>query len=309
MVVLATWFGAKVHLQKCSESSAQRSDCLVILFGWMLARDKNLLKYANLFGDFVDTIRVTAPLGIMGNPVFCKQFASKFLHLMVHGVDCKNKENVVMIFFSNNGALVLERLNSVARYSQDRDVQRFFNHRLRACVLDSCPGELSMRLGIDAIAASLKPTTFLARHAATLTKAFVMTCWVLLLLLTSRRIFRAYSVSRGGYPRLISLLPFVAILSIPIIIKVAERRNTLRYWRSVASMDGIRSPWLVVYGDADNLVLPHHVQHVIQLRKENGGLVESLCLKGSAHVQHLRTHSQKYKSAVTSFVAKHLLTR
>ena len=35
MVVLATWFGAKVHLQKCSESSAQRSDCLVILFGSM----------------------------------------------------------------------------------------------------------------------------------------------------------------------------------------------------------------------------------------------------------------------------------
>ena len=313
MVVLGTWFGAKVNLQRCSQSSPQRNNCLVVLFGWMLARDKNLLKYANLFDD-VDTIRVTAPLHVMANRSRCTQFASKFLQLIVHGAECKGKEKVVMIFFSNNGSLVLERLNSISRYSKDRDIQRFFNHRLRACVLDSCPGELSMRLGINAIASSLKPTTFLARHAATLTKAFVVTCWLFLLLLTSRRVFPAhtlwqrYSKSRSGHPSVISVLSFVTILSLPLIVKVGERRHTLRYWHSITSMDGIPSPWLVVYGDADDLVLPHHVRHVIQLRRRNGGHVDSLCFPGSPHVQHLRTNPHKYKSVVTSFVAKHLLT-
>ena len=161
----------------------------------------------------------------------------------------------------------------------------------------------------NALTSQRQSRRILARHAATLTKAFVITCWALLLLLISRRIFRAHSASHSDYARLINLLSFAAILSLPVIVKVGERRNTLRYWHSVASMDGIPSPWLVIYGDADNLVLPHHVQRVIQMRKGNGGLVDSLCFSGSPHVQHLRTHPHKYKSAVTSFVARHLLTR
>ena len=117
--VLARWSGAKVTLQKCSGSSAHddNDDSLVVLFGWMLARDKNLAKYANLFSDVVDTIRVTAPMrATMSNPRRGTRFASKFLDLVVRGSEWKNKKKVVAIFFSNNGAIVLERLNSIARY-------------------------------------------------------------------------------------------------------------------------------------------------------------------------------------------------
>ena len=116
--VLARWSGAKVTLQKCSGSSAPNNDdSLVVLFGWMLARDKNLAKYANLFSDVVDTIRVTAPMrATMSNPRRGTRFASKFLDLVVRGSEWKNKKKVVAIFFSNNGAVVLERLNSIARY-------------------------------------------------------------------------------------------------------------------------------------------------------------------------------------------------
>ena len=82
----------------------------------MLARDKNLAKYSNLFSDVVDTIRVTAPMRAMTDPRRGTKFASKFLDLVVRGSEWKNKKKVVAIFFSNNGAVVLERLNSIARY-------------------------------------------------------------------------------------------------------------------------------------------------------------------------------------------------
>ena len=205
------------------------------------------------------------------------------------------------------------------RHTKDPDVQRFFNDRLKACVLDSCPGELSLRLLIDAIASSLKPNNFLTRHAATLVKTFMVTCWALLLLflykrnrhILSAQTFRNwFSRPRGGRPPLASLFGIVSlavVFFLPLISKLGERRNTWKYWSGLTSMVGIKAPWLFVYGDADRLVLPQHVQQVMERRRANGGQVDSHCFEGSSHVQHLRAHPEKYKSVVLNFVKKHLL--
>ena len=144
-------------------------------------------------------------------------------------------------------------------------------------------------------------------------QTFIATCWALLLVVVAHRMSLAQKLgrwhSRGGRRPLTAIVSFAAILFLPLIVKLGERRITSRYWRSLVSTSGISCPWLFVYGDADALVSSHHVECAIQLRRRNGGHVESLCLEGSPHVQHLRTHPNKYKSVVKSFVVKHLLAR
>ena len=88
----------------------------------MLGRDKFLAKYADLFSGVVDTVRVTPPLHIMASSSWGTQVASKFLDLVVHGEQFKNKRKVVMIFFSNKGGVMLERLNSIARQAFHRSL-------------------------------------------------------------------------------------------------------------------------------------------------------------------------------------------
>ena len=196
-------------------------------------------------------------------------------------------------------------------------MQRFFKQSLSACVLDSCPGELTVQSGIDALASSLKPGTFCARHAATLAKAFHVACWAILLSVFYKRFYDTLCEPtiwnwncyyRDDLAPLAAIASLVAIFFLPLFFALWGSSMTRRYFSGVASTDGIPSPWLVVYGDADRVIAPHDVQHVMQLRRANGGHVESHCFAGARHVQLLRTHPEKYKSVVKDFVVKHLRT-
>lgn len=301
------FLGASVSVTRCA-ATAGDNGLVVCLFGWMLAEDRTLKKYAEIFADSFDTIRVTAPLRAIYRQSQASKFVRQFLEFICTPEWCNRR--VVIMCFSNGGCFMLERLNFISRNLKaswgkegsagvpESAVARFFQERLVACILDSCPGDLDVGAGFRAFTSSgFVQKNTLARWV---TKFGVPSVLAAVLFWWLRSLVKAVLGRRMLYASFL-----VACGILPVLIRLNRRRRSDRYFSSLTRR-GISGPWLFLYGAADDLCRVDAIERAIAMRRQAGFPVHHRKWEDSGHVSHFRTHRNEYLATIRNFFAKYV---
>eukprot|EP00750_Incisomonas_marina_P031487 INCI8191.1.p1 GENE.INCI8191.1~~INCI8191.1.p1 ORF type:complete len:330 (-),score=45.23 INCI8191.1:296-1285(-) len=295
--------GAPVSVTRCTATGDNGP--VVCLFGWMLAEDRTLKKYADIFADSFDTIRVTAPLSAVYRQSQASEFVRQFLKFIC-APECRNRRVVIMCF-SNGGCFMLERLNYFARNCSidkgragvpESAVARFFQERLVACILDSCPGDLDIGAGFRAFTSSgiVQKNTiarWVAKFGVPSVLAVVVFSWF-------RSLVKAVLGQKIVYA---SFLFACGIL--PVLVRLNRRRRSDRYFSSLTCR-AIPGPWLFLYGAADDLCRVDAIERAIAMRRQAGFPVHHQKWEDSGHVSHFRTHPNEYLATIRNFLAEYV---
>ncbi|KAL0042970.1 hypothetical protein WJX79_005495 [Trebouxia sp. C0005] len=277
----STWLRA---LHQDSQATNKSSDSLqkplVILIGWLGAKERHFNKYAELWQRMGHkTFGYQPPTNSIVLPPIGSAKAAEFIRDVQSFQNLHLHQPVIYHIFSNAGFL-------------------FFGTVLRAiAAADALPLSPSQQLTSSACSLQhnmLQPVKGLILDSAPcrLTPSI------------SARGFTAAVLSKPAksiqmqHPHLVSAarLLFTPVLKFP---PIANRQDQIwQAWSNTAPL----CPQLYLYSSADALIPPSAVQQFQELQKQRGVQVHSKMWIDSAHCEHYRIYPDEYVSQLERFV-------
>ncbi|KAK7357926.1 hypothetical protein VNO80_17223 [Phaseolus coccineus] len=280
-----------------SSCSLTKSRTVVVLLGWLGARQKHLKKYAEWYTSRgFHVITFTFPMGeILSYQPGGK--AEHNVHLLVdhlaEWLEGENGKNLVFHTFSNTGWLtygvILEHFQK-----QDPNVME----RIKGCIVDSAP----VAYPDPQVWASGFSAAFLKKNSVA----------------TKRRVFSDESgikVSIGGEDDL-GLKPAVTEAALQLILKkffgiILDLPSVNRRLSDVMSMLSSKQPscpQLYLYSSADRVIPADYVESFVEAQRRDGHDVRACNFVSSPHVDHFRNDPKLYTSQLSQFLEESVLS-
>ncbi|KAK7280635.1 hypothetical protein RJT34_25700 [Clitoria ternatea] len=274
-----------------SNCSFTKSRTVVVLLGWLGARQKHLKKYAEWYtSKGFHVITFTFPMGeILSYQPGGK--AEQSIHLLVdhlaEWLEGENEKNLVFHTFSNTGWLtygvILEHLEN-----QDPSIIK----RIKGCIVDSAP----VAYPDPQVWASGFSAAFLKKNSVA----------------TKGRVFSDESgikVSIGSDETL-GLKPAATEAALLLLLKkffevILYLPSVNRRLSDVLSMLSSKQPncpQLYMYSSADRVIPANSVESFVEAQRRAGHDVRACNFVSSPHVDHFRNDPKLYTSQLSQFL-------
>ncbi|KAL1343204.1 hypothetical protein HN51_029626 [Arachis hypogaea] len=273
------------------DGSSVKSKTVVVLLGWLGAKQRHLNKYAEWYtSKGYHVITFTFPMDeVLSYKPGGK--AEQNVHLLVdHLADWlegENEKNMVFHTFSNTGWLtygvILEQCQKQGLSIMDR---------IKGCIVDSAP----VAYPDPEVWASGFSAAFLKKRSVA-TKGYV----------TSNESGIKVSIGReeasGPKPALTEaalLLILKKFFEITLNLPTVNRR--LSDVLNVLSSKQPSCPQLYIYSTADRVIPADSVESFVEAQRKSGHDVRACNFVSSPHVDHFRNHPKLYTSQVNQFL-------
>ncbi|MQL93797.1 hypothetical protein Taro_026434, partial [Colocasia esculenta] len=291
------------HLPKMSSFDVGKPDCsairsrtVVVLLGWLGAKQKHLKRYADWYTSRgFHVVTFTLPLADILSYNVGGKAEENVVSLANHLSDWVSEEqgkNLIFHTFSNTGwityGVILENFKK-----QDPTLME----KIKGCIVDSAP-----------VAAPDPQVWASGFSAAFLKKRSVATKGMLKMYDSSVDAFldRANEEPKPAVAEtaLLTLLEkfFEVVLNLPSV----NRRLTDVL--DMLSSNQPKCPQLYVYSSSDRVIPAKSVESFVEHQRKAGHEVKAYDFVSSPHVDHFRSHPSIYTSQLTSFLDDHVFT-
>ncbi|XP_027365941.1 transmembrane protein 53 [Abrus precatorius] len=289
--VMYKWHLPESSALSDSNCSFTKSKTVVVLLGWLGARQKHLKKYAEWYtSKGFHVITFTFPMGeILSYQPGGK--AEQNVHLLVdHLADWlegENEKNLVFHTFSNTGWLIY---GVMLEHFQEKDPS--IMERIRGCIVDSAP----VAYPDPQVWASGFSAAFLKKNSVA----------------TKGRVFSDESgikVSIGGDEGL-GVKPAATEAALLLILKkffevILHLPSVNRRLSDVLIMLSSKQPncpQLYIYSSADRVIPADSVESFVEAQRRAGHDVRACNFVSSPHVDHFRNDPKLYTSQLSKFL-------
>ncbi|KAK4400192.1 Transmembrane protein 53-A [Sesamum angolense] len=257
-----------VDVSGVSDCSSAKSRTVVVLLGWLGAKQKHLNKYAEWYTSRgFHAITFTFPMSkVLSYQVGgqAEQDIELLVNHLAEWLEEEHGKNLVFHTFSNTGWLtygvILEKF---------RQQDSALAGRIRGCIVDSAP------------VAAPDPQVFASGFSAAFLKKNSVATKALLLILEKF---------------------FGMVLNYPSI----NRR--LSDVLSVLTLEQPSCPQLYIYSSADKVIPAPSVESFIEKQRKSGREVRACDFISTPHVDHFRSDPKLYSSQLTQFLEDCVLT-
>ncbi|KAL7149701.1 hypothetical protein ABFS83_05G058500 [Erythranthe nasuta] len=278
-----------------SDSSSAKSKTVVVLLGWLGAKQKHLNRYAEWYSSRgFHVITFTFPMSeVFSYKVGGK--AEKDVELLVdhlsEWLEEEHGKNLVFHTFSNTGWLtygvILEKFQKM---------DSALTGRIRGCIVDSAP----VAVPDPQVFASGFSAAFLKKNSVA-TKGSVIKPDADLTVGTRTSIEVKPALTEAALLLVLEKF-FGVVLNHPPI----NRRLT--DVMSVLSSEQPSCPQLYIYSSADKVIPSDSVESFIEKQRKSGHKVRSCNFVSTPHVDHFRNDPKLYSSQLTHFLEDCVLT-
>ncbi|TKY50695.1 Transmembrane protein 53-B [Spatholobus suberectus] len=296
--VMYKWHLPEPNALGGSNCSLTKSRTVVVLLGWLGARQKHLKKYAEWYTSRgFHVITFTFPMGeILSYQPGGK--AEQNVHLLVaHLADWlegENEKNLVFHTFSNTGWLTY---GVILEHFQEQDPS--IMERIRGCIVDSAP------------VAYPDPRVWASGFSAAFLKKSSVA--------TKGRVFSDDSgikVSIGSEDDL-GLKPAATEAALLLVLKkffevvlyIPSVNRRLSDVMSMLSSKQPSCPQLYMYSSADRVIPADSVESFVEAQRRAGHDVRACNFVSSPHVDHFRNDPKLYTSQLSQFLEECVLNR
>ncbi|BAT93640.1 uncharacterized protein HKW66_Vig0198830 [Vigna angularis] len=281
-----------------SSCSLTKSRTVVVLLGWLGARQKHLKKYAEWYtsrGFHVITFTLSMGEILSYRPGGkAEENVQLLVDHLADWLEGENGKNLVFHTFSNTGWLtygvILEHFQK-----QTPNVME----RIKGCIVDSAP----VAYPDPQVWASGFSAAFLKKNSVA----------------TKRRVFSDESgikVSIGSEDDL-GLKPAVTEAALQLILKkffgiildLPSINRRLSDVMSMLSSKQPRCPQLYMYSTADRVIPADSVESFVEAQRRAGHDVRACNFVSSPHVDHFRNDPKLYTSQLSQFLEESVLSR
>lgn len=275
-----------------SDCSLARSRTVVVLLGWLGAKQKHLRKYAEYYTTRgFNVITFTFPMSeIVSYKAGGK--AEEHVDLLVnHLSDCLEEElekNLVFHTFSNTGWLtygvILEKF---------QQMDYTLKERIKGCIVDSAP------------VASPDPQVWASGFsAAFLKKQSAVTKEEKTIEVPGRT-----NVSGEAKPAFKEAALHVVLEKVfEVVLRLPLVNGRLTYLMDQMKSGQPSCPQLYIYSTADKVIPAESVESFIAEQKRIGHQVRACNFISTPHVDHMRNYPELYKTQLTEFLEDCVLT-
>ncbi|KAL1556462.1 transmembrane protein 53-A-like [Salvia divinorum] len=278
-----------------SDCSSVKSRTVVVLLGWLGAKQRHLRRYADWYTSRgFHAITFTFPMSELlryqvGGKV--EQNVELLVNHLADWLDEEPGKNLVFHTFSNTGWLtygvILEKF-------QNKDVD--LAGRIRGCVVDSAP----VAVPDPQVFASGFSAAFLKKNSVA-AKGSVIEPKTEITIGTRTSIEVKPGMTEAALLLLLEKV-FGVVLNHPSI----NRR--LSDVMSMLTSEQPRCPQLYIYSSADKVIPAGSVESFIENQRRNGREVRACNFISTPHVDHFRNQPELYSSQLTRFMEDCVLT-
>ncbi|KAK9106292.1 hypothetical protein Syun_022303 [Stephania yunnanensis] len=280
-----------------SDCSAVKSKTVVVLLGWLGAKQKHLKRYADWYTSRgFHVITFTFPMSdVLSYRVGGKaeQHIDSLVDHLASWLEEENEKNLVFHTFSNTGWLtygvVLERFQR-----QDPSLTT----RIRGCVVDSAP-----------VAAPDPKVWASGFSAAFLKKRSVATKGSAHSNISGTEVLASPIAAAEPMPA-ITETALLAILEkfFEVVLNIPQVNRRLSDVVSLLSSNQPKCPQLYIYSSADRVIPAEYVEVFIEKQRKAGHEVRACNCISTPHVDHFRNNPNLYSSQLNNFFKDCVLT-
>ncbi|CAL9149774.1 uncharacterized protein LOC135617494 [Musa acuminata AAA Group] len=277
--------------------SRAKSQTVVILLGWLGAKQRHLKKYADWYTSRgFHVVTFTFPLAdVMSYKVGGKveQDVQLLAEHLVDWVSEENGKNLVFHTFSNTGWLTYGVLLEKFR-KQDPSVIG----KIKGCVVDSAP-----------VAASDPQVWASGFSAAFLKKQSVATKGMVGSNDSGKGMMDTGDSSLGPKPAVAeSALLVVLEKFFEVVLNLPAINRRLSDVLDLLTSEQPKCPQLYIYSSADRVIPAKSVESFVEAQRRAGHEVRACDFLSSPHVDHFRSHPGLYSSQLANFLEDCVLT-
>ncbi|KAJ4974289.1 hypothetical protein NE237_007463 [Protea cynaroides] len=277
------------HLPDPNSSSFAKSRTVVVLLGWLGAKQKHLKRYADWYTSRgFHAITFTFPMSeILSSQVGGK--AEQDIELLVNHLagwlEEEHGKNLVFHTFSNTGWLtygvILENLKK-----QDPTLMG----NIRACIVDSAP----VATPDPQVWASGFSAAFLKKQSIA-TKGLAS---------TDSGVEDSGSAKREKHKPAVTETALLLVLEkfFEVVLKLPKVNRRLSDVLGLLSSEQPKCPQLYIYSTADRVIPADSVESFIEKQRRAGHEVRACNFVSSPHVDHFRNDPNLYTSQLTKFL-------
>ncbi|KAM4109240.1 hypothetical protein ACB094_03G105100 [Castanea mollissima] len=284
-----------IDVSGTSNCSSAKSRTVVVLLGWLGAKQKHLYRYAELYTSRgFHAITITFPMAeILSYQVGGK--AKEHVDLLVnHLADWLEEEhgkNLVFHTFSNTGwyGVILEKFKK-----QDPSLMG----RIRGCIVDSAP----VAAPDPQVWASGFSAAFLKKHSVATKGTICSNESGMKVLVGSKEVVEPKPAVTEAALLLVLEKFFEVVLNLP---KVNRRLSDVL---GLLSSGQPSCPQLYIYSSADRVIPAGSVESFIKEQRKAGREVRACNFVSTPHVDHFRNDPKLYTLQLTQFLEDCVLT-
>lgn len=268
------------HLPDPNKCSNVKSKTVVVLLGWLGAKQRHLRRYADWYTSRgYHVVTFTLPMSDIVSYKAADMTEENMGLLAKHLMDCLDEEDekhLVFHTFSNTGWLMYGAILEKFR-EEDTTVME----KIKGCIVDSAP--------VDTPDPRVWASGF---SAAFLKKQSVASKGVQKLDSTDE--------ARPAITETVLLLVLEKFFGVVLNLPSINRR--LQDVLSQLSSEQPNCPQLYIYSSADRVIPAKSVETFIERQRKAGYEVRSCDFVNSPHVDHYRNHPSLYTSQLTTFL-------
>ncbi|XP_022882206.1 transmembrane protein 53-like [Olea europaea var. sylvestris] len=286
-----------IDVSGVSDCSSAKSRTVVVLLGWLGAKQKHLKRYAEWYTTRgFHAITFTFPM----NEILSYQVGGKaeqdielLVNHLAEWLEEEHGKNLVFHTFSNTGWLaygvILEKF-------QNKDIT--LAGRIKGCIVDSAP----VAAPDPQVWASGFSAAFLKKHSVA-TKGFTS---------LSEAKAEATDGSRNVVEAKPALTEAALLLVLEkffgLVLNYPSINRRLSDVLSVLTLQQPSCPQLYIYSSADKVIPAGSVESFIEKQRRSGREVRACNFISTPHVDHFRNDPKLYSSQLTNFLEDCVLT-
>ncbi|KAH9771781.1 transmembrane protein 53 [Citrus sinensis] len=281
---------------KPTKTTAMKSRTVVVLLGWLGAKQKHLRKYAEWYtSKGFHVITFTFPMAeILSYQVGGK--AEQNIELLVnHLADCLEDEGKNLVFhtFSNTGWLTY---GAILEKFQNKDPSLM--GRIRGCIVDSAP----VASPDPQVWASGFSAAFLKKNSVA-TKGIVYT--------NELETDELVGSRASGEPKpAVTETALLVVLEkfFEVILHLPAVNRRLSDVLGLLSSGQPACPQLYIYSSADRVIPAESVESFIEEQRKAGREVRACNFVSTPHVDHFRNDPKLYTTQLSQFLEDYVVT-
>lgn len=290
--VLYRWHLPKpnsIDLSGKSDCSSAKSRTVVVLLGWLGARQKHLKRYADWYtSKGFHVITFTFPMAeVLSYQIGGKaeQHVDLLVNHLADWLEEENHKNLVFHTFSNTGWLtygaILEKFQK-----QDHTLMG----RIRGCIVDSAP----VASPDPQVWASGFSAAFLKKHSVA-TQGYIVS--------------DGSGVSKPAKPAITEAALLVVLEKLfEVVLNLPAVNTRLSNVLGQLTSGQPSCPQLYIYSSADSVIPVTSVESFIKDQQRSGHEVRSCNFISTPHVDHFRHDPKLYTSQLSQFLDDCVLT-
>ncbi|OVA05535.1 Protein of unknown function DUF829 [Macleaya cordata] len=280
-----------------SDCSSAKSRTVVVLLGWLGAKQKHLKRYADWYTSRgFHAITFTFPMSeILSYQVGGKaeQDIDSLVNHLAGWLEEEHGKNLVFHTFSNTGWLtygvILEKFQK-----QDQSLIG----RIRGCIVDSAP----VAAPDPRVWASGFSAAFLKKHSVATRSSVILNESGSEVLVDTKNIVEPTPAVTEAALLVVLEKFFEVVLNLP---KVNRRLSDVL---GLLSVEQPKCPQLYIYSSADRVIPVESVESFIEEQRKSGREVRACNFVSTPHVDHYRNDPNLYTSQLTNFLEDCVLT-